>query len=169
MPGRTTPIIPRAAPRRILEDASGRRLRAMRWVGRAVALVFLVWLVLVFLGGIGVGPVARLPFGKILRPTVGPPKLNAPLHPTPTPVADLVPALPAARGGGVKPAAHVTPAVTHGRSATAPGSTRTATTTHGKSGAAPGQIRKTTTTVATHGNSGSTTTVHGKSRKGTKP
>jgi hypothetical protein len=163
MPGRTTPIIPRAAPRRILEDASGRRLRAMRWVGRAVALVFLVWLVLVFLGGIGVGPVARLPFGKILRPTVGPPKLKAPLHPRPTPVADLVPALPAtaAARGGVKPAAQAKPAATHGRSATAPGRTRTTTTTHGKSAAAPGQIRKTTTptTVATHGNS----------RKGTKP
>ena len=38
---------PRLPPRRILEDASGRRLRRMRWVGRATALLFLVWLAIV--------------------------------------------------------------------------------------------------------------------------
>ena len=77
------PPTPRAAPRRVLEDASGRRLQRMRWVGRAVALLFLVWLAIVILGGLGVGPVGRLPLGHILRPSAGPP----PMRHVPRPVA----------------------------------------------------------------------------------
>src|SRR3989442_4019734 len=77
---------PRAPPRRVLEDASGRRLRRMRWVGRATALLFLVWLALVILGGLGVGPVGRLPLPPVLRPSAGPPRLrhlSKPVQPAP--------------------------------------------------------------------------------------
>jgi len=68
-------MTPRASPQRALEDASGRRLRGMRWVGRAVALFFLVWFAPVIVGGLDVGPALHLPFGTVLRPTVGPPPL----------------------------------------------------------------------------------------------
>lgn len=174
---------PRSPPRRVLEDASGRRLRRMRWVGRATALLFLVWLALVILGGLGVGPVGRLPLGNVLRPSAGPPPLrHIPKAVAPTP-ADLVPALPAP----VPPSATATtPSGTHGKSSVAPGHTKTVTvktttallpgrsgvapghtkttvtttttTTRGKSAAAPGHVRHTTTTTTT----ATTTTVPGK-------
>lgn len=138
----TPHITPRAAPRRVLEDASGRRLLRMRWVGRAVALLFLIWLAVVILGGLGVGPVARLPFGHVLRPTAGPPPLRHALHPRQAAPADLVPALPA-------PVATPSAAAraTHGKSSLAPGRTTTTVTTPGRSGSAPGQAKKTTTTT----------------------
>ena len=166
----SSPITPRAAPRRILEDASGRRLRGMRWVGRAVALVFLVWLTLVFLGGVGVGPVARLPFGAILRPSVAPPKLKTPLRPRPTSATDLVPAVaatPAAAARAGRRALPTAKRAAHGRATTAPGRSGATTTVHGKSASAPGHLHTTTTTTrATHGKSGKTSTVvHGKSGK----
>ena len=165
----SSPITPRAAPRRILEDASGRRLRGMRWVGRAVALVFLVWLTLVFLGGVGVGPVARLPFGAILRPSVAPPKLKAPLLPRPTPATDLVPAVAATptAAGASRRALPSAKRAAHGRSTTAPGHAHATTTVHGKAATAPGHLRTTTTTTtANRGKSGKTSTVvHGKSGK----
>jgi hypothetical protein len=169
MSARTPPITPRPAPRRVLEDATGRRLHRMRWVGRAVALLFLVWLVIVILGGLGVGPVNRLPLGHILRPSSGPPPLPPALHPRqPTP-ADLVPARPAAGSPGASGSAkrrHArgTRAGSRGRSSSAPGHTKT-TTTHGKSKTAPGHTKTTTT----HGKSATTpghtktTTTHGKS------
>jgi hypothetical protein len=174
---------PRAAPRRVLEDASGRRLRRMRWVGRATALLFLVWLALVILGGLGVGPVGRLPLGNVLRPSAGPPPLrHIPRAVAPKP-ADLVRALPAP----VLPsAAATTPSATHGKSSVAPGHTKTTTTmttttskllpgrsgvapghtkttvtittTRGKSAVAPGHVKHTTTTTTT----ATTTTVPGK-------
>jgi hypothetical protein len=166
----SSPITPRAAPRRILEDASGRRLRGMRWVGRAVALVFLVWLTLVFLGGVGVGPVARLPFGAILRPSVAPPKLKAPLRPRPTPAADLVPAVAATPTAAARAGRRALPSArraAHGRSTTAPGHAGATTTVHGKAATAPGHLGTTTiTTTATRGKSGKTSAVvHGKSGK----
>ncbi len=136
---------PRAAPRRVLEDATGRRLRRMRWFGRVVALVFLLWLIIVILGGVGVGPASHLPFGNVLRPTAGPPMIRHPLPVKPVAVADLVPALPAP----VVASPPTTPA-TRGRSATAPGQTKTTTTiAPGRSGVAPGQTKTATTT--THG------------------
>lgn len=159
---------PRAAPRRVLEDASGRRLRRLRWVGRATALLFLVWLAIVILGGLGVGPAARLPLGKVLRPSAGPP----PLRQTPQPIApapdDLVPALPApvqeratvtnpikatapgksaaAPGRTKKTTTPTSTTTTPGRSGSAPGHT---TTAPGKSGTAPGRLKSTTTTAPT--------------------
>ena len=131
---------PRAAPRRILEDASGRRLQRMRWVGRLVALLFLVWLAIVILGGLGVGPVGRLPLAHVLRPSAGPPPLrHIPAASAPA-AADLVPALPAPV---------LVPTVTNGTNGTRP-----STTTPGKSGAAPGHAKTTTTAAAAPGRSG---------------
>ena len=144
---------PRVPPRRVLEDASGRRLQRMRWVGRATALLFLIWLGLVILGGLGVGPGGRLPLGHVLRASAGPPPLRhlpQPVAPSP---ADLAPALPAPRvttpGTGTK----TTPPVTHGKSAVAPGQAKitSTTTSHGRSGAAPGHTKTATTPV--HGKS----------------
>ena len=152
---------PRAPPRRVLEDASGRRLRRLRWVGRATALLFLVWLATVILGGLGVGPGGRLPLGNALRPTAGPP----PLRETPVPVApaaaDLVPAQPAPaseRAAVTAPPTSATP----GKSATAPGQVKkqtttpptATTTTPGKSGAAPGHTKTSTSTSTLPGKSG---------------
>jgi hypothetical protein len=82
-------------PLRALEDASGRRLRRMRWIGRGLALLFLLWFTAILLGALGVGPAGRVPFGRALRPSAGPPRLRRlPLPQQPAP-ADLVPALPA--------------------------------------------------------------------------
>lgn len=158
---------PRAAPRRVLEDASGRRLRRLRWVGRATALLFLVWLAVVILGGLGVGPAGRLPLGNVLRPSAGPPPLRQAPQPVAPAPADLVPALPAPvqeRATVTNPAKATAP----GKSATAPGRTKktkptTTTTTPGrsgsapghtatspgKSGAAPGRLKRATTTAPT--------------------
>src|SRR5512147_537269 len=91
-----TPLpTPRTPPRRVLEDASGRRLRRMRWVGRVTALLFLGWLAVVILGGLGVGPAGRLPLGHVLRLSAGPPPLRQVPKPAAPAPADLVPALPA--------------------------------------------------------------------------
>jgi hypothetical protein len=169
---------PRAAPRRVLEDASGRRLRRMRWVGRAVALLFLLWLALVILGGLGVGPVRQLPLGHVLRPSAGPPPLRHVPQPAEPAPADFVPALPApaapariathrasrvAPGHG-KARATTTTATTPGRSGVAPGHTSTAP--HGNSATAPGHLKHSTTTTTTV----TVTTVPGKRLgHGTKP
>lgn len=168
----TTPaphITPRAPPRRVLEDASGRRLRRMRWAGRAVALFFLMWLAIVILGGLGVGPATHLPFGKVLRPSTGPPPLPHTLRPRKAAPADLVPALPAAASSATHGRSHTTPAPTttgktHGRSGSAPGHTKTpATTSPGRSGSAPGHTKTTTTATTTRGRSA---TAPGKTKTG---
>lgn len=169
---------PRAPPRRVLEDASGRRLRRMRWVGRATAILFLVWLTVVILGGLGVGPAGRLPLGRVLRPSAGPPPLRTVPQPVAPAPSDLVPALPqpAAERSAVPGSSMST---TPGKSGTAPGrSTTTTTTTPGKSGVAPGRTttspgksggapgrRKQTTTTTT---APTTTAPPGKGR-GKKP
>jgi len=159
----TTPAehVDPAAPRRVLEDPTGRRLRRMRWAGRAVSLLFLVWLALVILGGVGVGPAAHLPFGSVLRPTKGPPPLPHTLHLREAEPADLAPALPAdTTARGVPPtvatgatAKEPRPTVSTPGAARAPttparpahGQTRTTGTTPGRSGAAPGRTKTTAT------------------------
>jgi hypothetical protein len=148
-------ITPHGPPRRVLEDASGRRLRGMRWVGRAVSLFFLVWFAIVILGGLGVGPAVHLPFGSVLRPTMGPPPLPHTLRPKKAPPADLVLALPAAVSSAARGSAPTTPtptttAKTRGRSGSAPRHTKTPTTTSaGRSGAAPGHTKTKTTPTPT--------------------
>ena len=146
----------------VLEDASGRRARLMRRVGRVVFLFFLAWLVAILLGGLGLTPIPRLPLAHTLRPSPGPPNVKLP-QPAPTPVADLVPALPpsaVALPGHTK----MTTATTPGKSATAPGQTKT-TTTPGNSATAPGHTKTTTThgrSATTPGHTKTTTTPHGK-------
>jgi hypothetical protein len=135
---------PRIPPRRVLEDASGRRLQRMRWVGRATALLFLVWLALVILGGLGVGPVGRLPLGNVLRPSAGPPPLRQVPQPVAPAPADLVPALPAPVPAATATTSKAAPSPTHGKSAVAPGHTKTTTTSPGKSSVAPGHTKTAT-------------------------
>lgn len=139
---------PRGPPRRVLEDATGRRRQRLRWAGRIVALFFGAWLAVVILGGIGVGPAAHVPFGHVLRPTAGPPPLAHPPRVTQPKPADLVPALPAPTVAVATPSVApvvTTSRVTHGRSAAAPGhsTTNTTTTLRGKSALAPGHTKAT--------------------------
>jgi len=165
--GRPHPT-PRAPPRRVLEDASGRRLRRLRWVGRATALLFLFWIAVVILGGLGVGPARRLPLGDLLRPSSGPPPLRHVPRPVAPAPADLVPALPAPalERGAAGSAAHGrsaaapghTKTTAPGRSGSAPGHTATSPA-RGHSGSAPGKAKRTTTTAPT------TTTVPGRGRR----
>jgi hypothetical protein len=172
VPG-TPQSAPRAAPRRILEDASGRRLQRMRWVGRLVALLFLIWLAIVILGGLGVGPVGRLPLGHVLRPSAGPPPLRHAPAPSAPVAADLVPALPAPAPAPTATNGTAPSTTTPGKSGVAPGHAKTTTapgrsgvspghtaTSPGKSVAAPGHVRHSTTTTA-----GTTTTVPGHRKK----
>jgi hypothetical protein len=146
---------PPAAPRRVLEDASGRRLRFLRRLGRAVALLLVLWLCAVFLGGLGVGPATHVPFGQLLRPTLAPPKLQQAPRVSPPAPADLVPAVPASAAPALLTTTQLTATTTtttKGKSASAPGHAAT-TTSHGKSAAAPGHTKTTTTTrTNTHSN-----------------
>jgi hypothetical protein len=136
---------PGQPPRRVLEDESGQRLRRLRFVGRAVALLALCWLALIVLGGLGVGPAKHLPFGSELRLSVAPPPLRALPTPRQPPASDLVPALPAPPSRAAAPpttAAGVpSPARASGRAATATPGTAT---TPGRSAAAPGRTPATT-------------------------
>jgi hypothetical protein len=71
----------------VLEDATGRRGRWMRRLGRMLSFLLVSWLVVLLVGGLGLTPVASLPFADILRPSQGPEELAAP--PTPRrPLAD---------------------------------------------------------------------------------
>jgi hypothetical protein len=165
-------LTPRPAPRRVLEDASGRRLRRLRWVGRVIAVLFLLWLLVVILGGLGVGPASHLPLGHLLRPSTGPPAVHKEPRPRQPRPADLVPAIPAAAiaanprlrsapGKSALAPGHLPTRTTRGRSSSAPG--HTSTVTHGRSGSAPGQTKTTATTTTV-------TTVPGKALgRGKKP
>jgi hypothetical protein len=118
----------------------------MRWIGRSLAVLFLLWLVAILLGGLGVGPAGRLPLGSVLGNSAGPPPLHLPPPQKPT-AADLRPALPAAavplftrNAPTTKATAKTHPKQAH--SASAPGQTTTTTTTvRGRSSSAPGRTR----------------------------
>ena len=152
----------------VLEDPSGMRVRWLRRAGRAVFVLFLAWLVAIVLGGLGLKPVPGIPLGHVMRASQGPPplaKLPEPREPT---ASDLRPALPAAvfaaqvanaskparqlRVRGRSPTAGA--GVSHGKSPTAPGQTKTtpAVGSRGNSTTAPGQT-KTTPAVGSRGNS----------------
>ena len=98
----------------VLEDPTGRRRRRLRIGGRIVALALSLWLVALVLGGVGLNPVAGVPFAHILRPASppAPKKESEPAQPT---VADLQPALPAG-----SPASAVAPQVTRPAATTTP-------------------------------------------------
>ena len=135
----------------VLEDPSGKRAAWLRWAGRGVFVVFLAWLLAVVLGGLGLTPVVGIPFTHVLRPSQGPPALQ-PVQPRQPSVSDLRPATPAKAF-----AARVAP---HGRSASAPGRTKTVPSSaavHGRSAVAPGRT-KTSPNASPH-----TGMVHGRS------
>jgi hypothetical protein len=48
----------------VLLDPSGGRARVLAWVGRGVAVVFLVWLIGLVFAGLGLLPSSDLPFGR---------------------------------------------------------------------------------------------------------
>ncbi|MDX6698768.1 MAG: hypothetical protein QOE65_2165 [Solirubrobacteraceae bacterium] len=97
-------VVPAVAP--VLSDPTGRRAALLRQAGRAVAALFLLWLVGLVLAGLGLFPLADLPLGRVLAPTSEPKALPALPRPETPARADLRPAaLPgstqaAARAGG---------------------------------------------------------------------
>src|SRR5918999_927352 len=82
--------------RAVLEDATGRRGRWMRRLGRTLTVLLLVWLVVLVGGGLGLTPVANLPLGGVLRPSEGPEPLAVLPKPRKPSADDLRPARPLA-------------------------------------------------------------------------
>jgi hypothetical protein len=151
----------------VLEDPTGRRARWLRRAGRCVFLLFLGWLLAIVLGGLGLTPVAAIPFAHVLRASQGPPalaKLPLPRQPS---ASDLRPAESAkvfaarVRAGRQRPRSVIgsrgrsssapgRAAVPHGRRTTAPGQTKTSpssSVSHGRSTTAPGQTKATSTST----------------------
>lgn len=96
------------APAAVLADPSGRRMRVLAIGGRAVAVVFLLWLVGLVLAGLGLLPAGDVPLGRALGGQA-PPSLRALPRPRQPSASDLAPAKPlrltadtrsAARGAG---------------------------------------------------------------------
>ncbi|HEY5160313.1 MAG TPA: hypothetical protein VII83_04495, partial [Gaiellaceae bacterium] len=113
-----------------------------------MSLLFLVWFLAIVLGGLGLIPVAGIPFAHVLQPSQGPPALAKPPQPRQPSASDLRPAVSAkAFAASVGKTGQQVPGGatgSHGKSGTAPGQTKTTTTStvsHGKSGAAPGQTK----------------------------
>src|SRR6266852_1014516 len=122
----------------VLEDPTGRRARWLRRAGRVVFVVFLAWLLVIVLGGLGLTPVPGIPFTHALRPSSGPPpivKLRRPRQPT---ASDLRPALSAATFAALVRAGRRTSVGSPGRSASAPGQ---GGLPRGQSSQAPGQTK----------------------------
>jgi hypothetical protein len=148
-----------------LEDPTGRRRRLMRLLGRAVAVVLGLWLAALLFAGLGVGPVASIPFAQVLHPNAAPPPLPTTLEPEPPTAADLKPAL-AAQAKLVAPA--VAPAQTVGKLPLATAKPRRAgtRTTPGKAaphvvppGPSPTRTSHASPTGQAHGGSNKTTTT----------
>jgi hypothetical protein len=131
----------------VLEDPTGRRARWLKRAGRGVSLLFLVWLLAVVLGGLGLIPVAGIPFTHVLQPSQGPPVLTKLPQLRQPSASDLRPAVPAkvfaATVGktGQQPPGGTTGS--HGKSATAPGQTKTS-----PSSTAPGQTKTSPSSTA---------------------
>ena len=145
-------------------------------------MVFLAWLLAIVLGGLGLIPVAGIPFAQVLRPSQGPPvltKLPTPRQPSasdrrPAVPAEVFAARTATTATQTSPAGKTAKVSTpHGKS-TAPGQVKKASTTpvaHGKS-TAPGQVKKTSALSTVHGKStapGQTKTTTTPVRKPKKP
>jgi hypothetical protein len=146
--------------RAVLEDPTGRRARWLRRAGRCVFLLFLAWLLAIVLGGLGLMPVAGIPFAHVLRPSQGPPVLAKLPQPRQPSALDLRPAVSAkvfaATVGSAGKQVPGSAAGSHGKSATAPGQTKTSTSstvTHGKSAIAPGQTKTSPSPTVSRGKS----------------
>jgi hypothetical protein len=83
-----------SASRAILEDVTGRRGRWMRRLGRTLSVLLVAWLFVLLVGGLGLTPVAGVPFADFLRPSEGPTELAAPPKPRKPTADDLRPARP---------------------------------------------------------------------------
>lgn len=90
-------LSPATAP--VLADLSGRRARVLARSGRAVAVVFLLWLVGLTLAGLGILPSSILPFARALG-VQGPPSLHVLPAPRPPATSDLAPAKPLSAAPG---------------------------------------------------------------------
>jgi hypothetical protein len=124
----------------VLEDPTGRRARWLRRAGRCVSLLFLVWLLAIVLGGLGLMPVVGIPFVHVLQPSQGPPALAKLPQPRQPSASDIRPAVSAkvfaATFGSAGQQTPGSAAGSHGNSATAPGQTKTS-----PSATAPGQTK----------------------------
>ena len=169
MPSQARGTAPGADPQGVLEDPSGRRARWLRVGGRAVFTLFLLWLLAIVLGGLGVGPTAKIPLLHALRPSPGPPvaRLPPPAQPARTDLRPAVPAPTAAAGNRAGPSAgHRThPPRPHAKSSSAPGHTSMLPPGQAKRATTvtvslpPGQAKRTTTVVVPPGRAKRTTTV----------
>src|SRR5712672_3466943 len=63
----------------VLLDPSGGRARVLAWTGRAVALVFLLWLIGLVFAGLGLLPSGAVPLGRALVGDSPPPIKGPPL------------------------------------------------------------------------------------------
>jgi hypothetical protein len=141
------------APAPVLADPSGRRARLLRRSGRAVAIVFLAWLIGLVLAGLGILPTSALPLSQFAG--VSPPALSGPIHIAAVPRSDLAPATPL-------------------RSATAAGVRTAAAARRSSNGSAAGSLRAGSGTVsprvgATHKAGPPTGTTNGKPGTATHP
>jgi hypothetical protein len=80
--------------RAVLEDATGRRGRWMRRLGRTLSVLLVAWLFVLLVGGLGLTPIEGVPFSDFLRPSEGPKDLAAPPKPRKPSAKDLLPARP---------------------------------------------------------------------------
>jgi hypothetical protein len=86
----------------VLEDPTGRRARLVTRAARLVGAAFLVWLVLLVVGGIGLLPAGGVPFGKLILPEHKAPPHAAPQAPPPaSPLSVTSRATPAATHAAV--------------------------------------------------------------------
>ena len=97
----------------VLADPSGRRARVLARTGRAIAIVFVLWLAGLALAGLGIIPASDVPLGRALAGPQAPPTLSRPPAPQPASVSDSIPALPPAssvtRGSSAAAGATATP------------------------------------------------------------
>ncbi|MDX6648006.1 MAG: hypothetical protein QOK40_3733, partial [Miltoncostaeaceae bacterium] len=100
----------------ILADDSGRRRRRLRWVGRALTVLFILWLGVLGLGALGLQPVGGLPFVGLLPQRAAPPELPVRVQVAVSRHA-VVPLVPsrAVRAPGAAPARPSAPRPTRGR------------------------------------------------------
>ena len=141
-------------PARVLEDPTGRRLRRLRWVGRGIALLFLLWLLVIGLGALGAGPTGA-GLGNASEESAPPPASHGLPTPRQQSRADLAPAPQAASlasAGVVAPNAAPAPghqsvgstsgSTAPGNAGSAPGHQPVTTTSQGHSGSATGHQRE---------------------------
>jgi hypothetical protein len=136
----------------VLEDPTGKRARWWRRAGRVVSLLFLAWLLAIVLGGLGLMPVAGIPFTHVLQPSQGPPALAKLPQPRQPFASDLRPAVSAKVFAATVGSAGGSP----GNSATAPGQTKTnpsSSVSPGNSATAPGQTKTNPSSSVSPGNS----------------